>query len=339
MPSDKITIACEYCGKEFSSKKRTAKYCSNACRTKAYRKRNGLPFPDFSQLVTSKLPSQNERKLMLLYDELNTYMLEEKALEKNYKEAHYKYEKSLKFFDESQSSWSRDYSSRRQIEVNEIRENLLKIQKSRIDTEKKIADIQKGIERDKLIKRGLIMSADDLTEMKFTKINFDGLWADMFGSPPHNFNLIIYGKPNSGKTTFAMQFANYLKKLGSVIYIAIDEKYGVSIQQKILKNKVQGIDISWAKTRQEIEFVLRKGSYKFVVIDSMNQAFLSFSDIDNFRRGFYDCAFILIIETKLDSDDITRQRFKASADILVEIDSGTAKVKSSISDAYEYKVF
>jgi hypothetical protein len=339
MPKEIIKIACEYCSKEFTSKKHTAKYCSNACRTKAYRKRNGLPFPDFSQLITSKLPSQNERKLILFYDELNNYMLEEKALDKSYKDSLQKYEKSLKFFENNPSTWSRDYSARRQIEVSELKSNLLKKQKDRIDTEKKIAELQKGIERDRLVKKGFIISADDLAGLKFTRLVFDGVWSDLFDSPHHNFIMIVYGKPNSGKTTFSMQFANYLKKFDSVVYIAIDEKFGASIQQKLLKNDIKGIDISWAKTRQEIEFVIRKGSYKFVFIDSMSQAFLSFADIDEFRRKFRDCAFILIIEIKLEIDDNTRQKFKSSSDILVEIESGNANVKGIISDLKEYKIF
>ena len=38
---------CEHCGIAFDTKRQDAKFCGNACRTSAHRKRNGLPEPSF----------------------------------------------------------------------------------------------------------------------------------------------------------------------------------------------------------------------------------------------------------------------------------------------------
>lgn len=35
---------CEICGRQFSAKRSTAKYCSNGCKQKAYRHHQGYPF-------------------------------------------------------------------------------------------------------------------------------------------------------------------------------------------------------------------------------------------------------------------------------------------------------
>lgn len=67
---------CLECKKTFEAKKESAKYCSNGCRTKAYRKRNNIAEPSFLGSI------ETEKTINPLYENLKT------ALEINQK--HYK---------------------------------------------------------------------------------------------------------------------------------------------------------------------------------------------------------------------------------------------------------
>lgn len=93
------------------------------------------------------------------------------------------------------------------------------------------------------------ISSQDLLRADFDTIDFDGRWESFFGSPSRNFKCMIYGKAGSGKSTFAIQFAKYLSKdLGlKVLYIASEEKFGYTLQEKIRRFNVANDNISFAE--------------------------------------------------------------------------------------------
>lgn len=93
------------------------------------------------------------------------------------------------------------------------------------------------------------ISSQDLLRADFDTIDFDGRWESFFGNPSRNFKCMIYGKAGSGKSTFAIQFAKYLSKdLGlKVLYIASEEKFGYTLQEKIRRFNVANDNISFAE--------------------------------------------------------------------------------------------
>ena len=71
---------CMRCNKPFDAYSKTAKYCSNGCRTQAYKLRHGIPFPDFDNIgAIRRVPSTTER---LLVEKIN----ENKEIENRYNE-------------------------------------------------------------------------------------------------------------------------------------------------------------------------------------------------------------------------------------------------------------
>jgi hypothetical protein len=339
MATPKVTKVCDYCGKEFSAKRDEAKFCSASCRTKAYRKRHGIPFPDFSKLVTTKMPTEKESKLMMLNDELNTTNIEERTLEKQYKIVLEKYEQALNNYEHSPDNWSRENSLRKKKELDEVKNILSDKQLKRLALEKQITELQVGIDREFLENRQLIMSADDIIQMKFDILDLDGKWKELLGKPSSNFFLIIYGPAKSGKTSFALQFANYIKMFGSVVYIAVYEKISLSIQQKLIDNQITGIDLSRAKNKMEIDFVIKKGKYDFVFIDSAAHASLNVGDIEEMKIKFPRTSFITVFQVS-EADNIQlSDKFKQRCDILVHINDGIATSVGRLNPKRQFRIF
>lgn len=339
MAKSTITMVCEYCGREFEAKRKAARYCSNACRTKAYRKRHGIPFPDFSKIVTSKMPSEKEHKIMVLHDEINSVMLEEKALEKSYKIMYGKLEQALRAYEANPNNWGRENTNRRKQEFNEVKHMLTEVQRRRLRLEKSISDVQKGIDREELEQKQLIMSAEEILSLQFSVLDFTGDWLDLFGRPSNNFLMIVSGPPKGGKSTFALQFANYLKKFGSVVYIAVYEKFSLSLQRKIVKNKISGIDFSKARIKKEIDYVIRKGHYDFVFIDSAGQAFLRISDFEELKAKYPTTSFVTIYQVSDEDDRKITDKIKQRSDIIVDVDAGIAHARGRFNPSGEYEIF
>jgi hypothetical protein len=340
MAKIKILKTCEFCGKEFIAKRQAAKYCSNACKTKAYRVRNDIPSPDFSEIIPAKLPSEKERKLLFLRDELNKIIFEEAALEKDYKLHNDKYEKALRIYEESPSVWSRDYSERRRISYNEIRSKLVNLQIERVKLEKEIEKVQRGLDREILNKKQLILTSDEIRLMRFNTIEFEGKWKEVFGNPANNFHIIITGNPKSGTSTFALQFADYIKKFGAVVYMAVQEQLSFTFQQKIIRYNISGIDLSKAKTKQEIEYVIKKGNYDFIFIDSINNNVMRMSDLAEIKKKYPKTALITVVQLSKPGDIREIYRLQHECDIFVEVtNNGIAKARGRFKSYGEYKIF
>lgn len=66
-----------------------------------------------------------------------------------------------------------------------------------------------------------------LYQKKFKQFQFDGLFKEAMGNPESNGIWIIWGKEKNGKTTWALQLADYLSKQTKVLYISAEEGTGM----------------------------------------------------------------------------------------------------------------
>ncbi|EOA54205.1 hypothetical protein HMPREF1214_04169 [Bacteroides sp. HPS0048] len=64
------------------------------------------------------------------------------------------------------------------------------------------------------------LSVKNLYSQRFTILPIKGLYESSFGQPSDNGIWLIYGKEKNGKTTFALQLADYLSTLKRVLYIS-----------------------------------------------------------------------------------------------------------------------
>ncbi len=73
-----------------------------------------------------------------------------------------------------------------------------------------------------------LMSAKELSKMKFQEYEFTGKYLELMGKPSEGFRMMLHGSPGGGKTTFLLQFSKYLcNNFGDVLYVS-KEEYGSS---------------------------------------------------------------------------------------------------------------
>ncbi len=67
------------------------------------------------------------------------------------------------------------------------------------------------------------ISIDQLYKTKRKVLPFDTKWREFMGNPECKGSIIIWGKSSNGKTSFAVQFANYISTFKKVLYNSIEE--------------------------------------------------------------------------------------------------------------------
>ena len=125
-----------------------------------------------------------------------------------------------------------------------------------------------------------ILSAQTLAQMTFQTIGLKGKYRALIGDPEPAFSAMIHGKPKSGKSTFAIDFAKELTALGKVLYCAYEEGHGGTLQDKIKRNNaaVPGLDFA-DKLPSDLS------AYRFVFIDSVSDARMSEQDFNTLIKA------------------------------------------------------
>lgn len=70
---------------------------------------------------------------------------------------------------------------------------------------------------------GRTLSVKNLYSQRFTTLSIGGKYQEAFGEPSDCGIWLIYGKEKNGKTTFALQLADYLSTLKRTLYISGEE--------------------------------------------------------------------------------------------------------------------
>lgn len=319
---------CEFCGKEFAPMRKSAKFCTNACRTKAYRLRHNIPNPDFTRIARREPANEEEAYLKFLQDEFDKEELLEAKQESLCKEASSKLLSTEKIYSDSGNYWGQEIISRRRDELETAKSALLNIQLRKSKLKKKIEEYQKFIDQEILEKKQLVVPAEMILEMSFVSLKLNSYWDSLFGDLPSNFSMVIYGDAGAGKSNFALKFANELKHHGKTVYFPFDERISITIQKKIIENDIRGVDMSRARNKREMEFVLKKGSYKFVLIDSATKSHLTIYDIEDLVKKYPDIGFVSVFELNRHQDIFGHYNFTQFCDLLIKMEAGKPKVKS-----------
>lgn len=155
-----------------------------------------------------------------------------------------------------------------------------------------------------------VMSSDELMNMEFETIQFEGEWSNFLPNPAKNIRLAIFGKPKNGKTAGSTALAKQLSNFGNVLYVFADQ--GISESTKILwrlagLDQVNNVHLSNTTNLDELDKLLVTGNYDYVVLDMLN-TFIDRSGIrpHEFRERFYDkypdIGFIFVMEATKSGD-------------------------------------
>lgn len=189
-----------------------------------------------------------------------------------------------------------------------------------------IAQIKKRIESGDSGIDG-IMSSEQLKSYEYDKFDFTGKWKKFVGDPQVNFSMMVYGLPKSGKSTYAMQFAKYLSNnFGKVLYIAAEEGYSITLQNKVNQFGSANDNIFFCNFREyePIRELLGKNEFDFVFIDSVNYIRVTPQEVEQLKHENPSTAFITIQQATKDGKHKGDQEFAHNCDIVVKIDNGIA---------------
>lgn len=153
-------------------------------------------------------------------------------------------------------------------------------------------------------------TANKLMQMQFDSLEMDEGWENLLQNPAKNMKIAIWGKPKNGKTSAALQLANYLTKFGSVIYNFADQGFSKSTQDlwidSGLVNKPNATP-SDLTTSKDLEKELKTGNYTFCFIDMISdwirmEKMTPQEFKERFMRQFPEISFILIMEVTKTGD-------------------------------------
>ncbi len=146
--------------------------------------------------------------------------------------------------------------------------------------------------------------SNDLMNMNFDELPINENWNQLMQSPASNMKIAIWGAPKNGKTSGALQLAEYLTNFGSVLYDFADQGFNKSTQD-LWRNS--GLANNPNATPSDIDTIanlekeVATGKYKFVFIDMISE-FIRKEKIrpeefkERFIKKFPNISFVLIFE-------------------------------------------
>jgi hypothetical protein len=166
-----------------------------------------------------------------------------------------------------------------------------------------------------------VIPSATLMGMHFKTIGLQGKYRQLIGDPSVGFTAMVYGLPKSGKSTLCLDMAHYLAvHHGKVLYCAIEEGFGYTLQEKVGRLKASHPRLYVTDRVPE-----NPGQFDFVFIDSVTKAGLEIEDMDALRKAHPRTSFIFIYHTTKEG------RFKGSnthaheVDVIIQVENGKAR--------------
>lgn len=174
---------------------------------------------------------------------------------------------------------------------------------------------------------GKLISSRELREMNYKCLNFQEKWKAFFGLPAVVFHLAVHGKPGEGKSTFCIQFADYLaKSFGYVVYISGEEGFSKTLRDKVVNNKIDNPHLFFAdiSSFEQIKNEIETNKFHFIFIDSLDTLRIDAARLRMLREYYPQSAFITISQSTKDGKMRGSQEIIHDADITVKVENGVA---------------
>ena len=220
------------------------------------------------------------------------------------------------------------------IEMAEIR--------PQINVNKHLEEAVKTVNNDN--NDGKIISSGQLVEMNYKALNFQGNWQHLFGFPSVNFHCVIHGMSGEGKSTFAIQFANYLaNNFGKIIYISSEEGFSKTMKDKIVNNNAssENLFIADIRTYDDLVTEVRPNTYNFIIIDSLDNMRIGANEMKSLRKLYQHSAIITISQSTKDGKIRGSYEIVHDSDIAVCVTKGIAETTKNrfLEKGRKFKIF
>ena len=187
-----------------------------------------------------------------------------------------------------------------------------------------------------------IMNSAELLNYSYQRYPFNGKWENFIGQPSKNFHAMIYGRPKQGKSILSVQFAQYLSEnFGRVLYVASEEGFSVTLQNKIKEFAMDNANLDFAnfRTYEQIREALHVRKYSFVFIDSVNFIKITPEDIEDLKAENKNTAFITIQQATKNGNFRGSQEFAHNCDAVIRVEAGKAFHQGRFQEPSEMDVF
>jgi len=172
-----------------------------------------------------------------------------------------------------------------------------------------------------------IISSSQLTKIDYMALNFKSKWQNFFGNPSINFHCVVHGMPGEGKSTFAIQFANYLaENIGTVIYVSGEEGFSKTMKDKIVRNNAVSENLFLADLRKYQDLIkeVKPNTYNFIFIDSLDNMGIGANELKEIRNLYINSALITISQSTKDGKIRGSNEIVHDSYIAVAVSDGVA---------------
>lgn len=175
-----------------------------------------------------------------------------------------------------------------------------------------------------------VISLKDLQKARFKTLQFTGNWKELMGTPEERFSVMIYGQSGQGKSTFAINFADYLaNNFGTVLFNSAEEGISLTLQDKLKNLKTNDLFISHHKDFNSMKKHLKTSTCKFVVLDSVNHMNLTPENVEELRNMDKTRGFISIHQVTKTGAFKGDNKFLHNCDVEIVVDNYTPTSKKS----------
>jgi hypothetical protein len=177
-----------------------------------------------------------------------------------------------------------------------------------------------------------IISSIDLHNMKYDSLGFQEKWHHLIGEPSVNFLCVIHGRAGEGKSTFAIQFANYLaENFGPVLYVSGEEGFSKTMKDKIVNNNATSENFLLADLRsfQDVIAEIKPNKYHFIFIDSLDNMHIGAQELKELKKIYANSALITISQSTKDGKIRGSNEIVHDSDIEISVSNGIAKTEKN----------
>lgn len=175
-----------------------------------------------------------------------------------------------------------------------------------------------------------LIDLDKFKSIKFEVLEFsrESKYFDVIGNPQENFRAMIYGQAGNGKSTYAINLAEFLaKNFGRVLYNSSEEGVSLTLQNKVKNISSDMFDISTCKNGGDFIKLLKSIDKKprFIFLDSLNDMNLSLEELKEIISLDTKRGIIWIMQNTKSGDFKGDNKFFHEADIVLKIENFLAK--------------
>jgi hypothetical protein len=178
------------------------------------------------------------------------------------------------------------------------------------------------------------LSAQELLNMRFKVMDFDGEFLKLFGKPEMSGCWIIWGESVNGKTSLMLQLCKYLTRFGRVVVDSIEEGYSQSLKIACIDHGMtecgSRFQVLHKESLEDLEIRLgkRKGP-DIIIIDSIQYTDLTKKTAKEFIDRWPKKLFIFVSHAKGKlPEGHTANKVRYHSNVKIRVEGYRAKIES-----------